>query len=104
MGLGKIDFAQIARFADVVQILAVRTEAIVVANCEFFAGALGGFHHAPRAFRRFRHRLFRHAVLARFHSGNGNFRVGVVRRQDMHHVNGLVFQQFAVIRVGFGVR
>ena len=88
LGLGVVDIAQIAVFARrFFRYMAVRTEAVLIADGQLLAGALGRVQHLLGLGGVDGHGLFAHDVLAGFQRVHRDEGVLLVGGQHMHHVD-----------------
>ena len=96
---GIIDLAQIAGFHALLQIQAFGPVAVLIADGQLLAGALGRVQHLLRFSRVNRHRLFTHNMLAGFQRINRNERMLLVGRQNMHDVDVIARNEFFVVSI-----
>ena len=102
MRLGVVDFAQFAVLAQLLEVQGIGTLAVLVADGEHFAGALRGIDHLLGLGGGFGHGLFAHDMLARLERVHRDEGVGLVRREHMDHVDGLVLEQLLVVGADLG--
>lgn len=98
MRLRKIDLAELAGFADAVQIGAVAPESVLIADGQLLSRPLCGIEHLFRLRGVDRHGFLAQDVLPRLERRYRDLSVGIVGRQNMNLVDGSVREQFPVIR------
>ncbi len=97
--LGIVDVAEGTGEALVLHVLRVGTLAALVADGQQLAGLAGGVQHLLCLGGIDCHGLLAHDVLARVQGVHGDEAVGAVGRADVHHVDGFVLQQLAVVGI-----
>ncbi|MNM95101.1 hypothetical protein D3C81_1075300 [compost metagenome] len=89
--LAEINVPEFAIFAQLFQVQAIVAEAVLVSDRQLFARAFGRIEHLTSLLSRFGHRLLAHHMAAGFQRSDRDFRVGVIRRADMHDF-GIAFR------------
>ena len=99
MGLDRLDRAQRAFIEHALHGFRLQRMPQVLGDHQRHARLVGGFDHLPAFVERDRHGLLGDRVLARFGRGDGQRRVRVVRRADIHGIDVRLAQHFPEVRV-----